>query len=208
MGSEMCIRDSFRPVRSTAQTGDRIAHCHADGRRIRGQDRRVSAHRGHRERNFDLSRRQAQTIQFRRTLAAVELRYGVWKAQPRRGLNLNSRGCNPRDKRRNRYRLQWGRTTPELIRPPLGSQFSSISDPWVITHGYSNSSPLGMENAARMPNSTVVGRARAQSPQRFIALSAGDRGVVRFEFPSPQSGAGWLDLWFWEWHSECLTKPA
>jgi hypothetical protein len=28
---------------------------------------------------------------------------------------------------------------------PLGSQFSSRSDPWVVTHGYSHLSPLGME---------------------------------------------------------------
>ena len=53
---------------------------------------------------------------------AVELGYRVWKAQPRRGLNVNSRGCNPRNNGRNRYRPRRGRTTHSYksIRPLRG----------------------------------------------------------------------------------------
>jgi hypothetical protein len=89
---------------------------------------------------------------------ALELRYGVWKAQPRRGLNVNSRGCNPRCKRGNRYRPRRGRTTHdnELVRPLRGR------NPFIVPiRGLPPTAiqilPLrGMKHAAKLLNSTAV----------------------------------------------------
>jgi hypothetical protein len=92
---------------------------------------------------------------------AVELRYGVWKARPRRGLNVSSRGCNPRCKRGNRYRPRRGRTTHDngLVRPLPGR------NPFIVPiRGLPPTAiqilPLrGMKYAAKFLSSTSAGPA-------------------------------------------------
>jgi len=39
---------------------------------------------------------------------------------------------------------------------PSGVAILASFDPWVVTHGYSHSSPSGMEHAAQLLNSTAV----------------------------------------------------
>src|SRR6266496_1664381 len=65
--------------------------------------------------------------------AAVELRYRVWTAQPRRGMNVNSRGCNPRADETIRYRPRRGRTRHEhgICSTLSGSRPVFRPSPWV-----------------------------------------------------------------------------
>jgi len=86
-------------------------------------------------------------------------RYGIWKSQPRRGLNMNSRGCNPRDNGRNPCRPRRGRTTHDdgVVRPLRGRNLFFVPIRGLSTHGYSHSSPPGMKHAAQLLNLTRVG---------------------------------------------------
>jgi len=60
---------------------------------------------------------------------------------------------------------------------PSGVAILASFDPWVVTHGYSYSSPSGMGNAAQLLNSTAVLPGRRQSGQGQEVFSLNNLGL-------------------------------